>query len=560
MVRNHSKIWWIFFVLVFVSFTWSFNLKAETPPTILTAYATSVSEDSTAITDLLQLGKEGLWKPKTSDSGVQEGIYIQFTAPVAIDWIEVQAKNGVSGECRLAFYLDGKKNIIPRSKTIPKQADSERVEYWVAHQDRGNDRLFYLGARKAESYSEKEYAFLNAKVRAVYIKVAAATAVPQLATIRFYRRDQKKPLQLVAPKSVTGKAVASLMLQPQSAYGVQNLFDSRTEFAWATDGKKSDGIGETVSLQFDATQNLSGIMIWNGYQRSDTHYYANSRVAKLSVKINEQPEFTLAVADHNGLQLLRFPKLFVDVKNMTMKITGIYPGKSYKDLAISEMKLVDQENNPLLFTIPPIRQDIPQSLSKLVDIALVPYMLGIVWAKDKMDKNYTPDYESAYDYPYCSIRLRSNGSFVGYSKNNFVVEGSWEPISSGVRIFGKKYLTYSDDAVYMQNRKQNKGVKIFQDSITIYDMTKTPFAVVKKYFKTLLAERSYYQLYRRNPGTMAWWSGTKPGKVKVTGKSEKELIKACYDLAVASKAHLLVSPLFTDLFLPNEQVEQLYEY
>jgi hypothetical protein len=112
----------------------------------------------------------------------------------------------------------------------------------------------------------------------------------------------------------------------------------------------------------------------------------------------------------------------------------------------------------------------------------------------------------------------------------------------------------------MQNQKQNNGAKIFQDSITIYDLTKTPFAVVKKHLKTLLAERNYYQLHQSNSGPMIWWSGTKPhGKVKVSGKTEEELMKACYDLAVAQKAHLLVSPLFTDLFLPNDQVERLYE-
>ena len=43
--------------------------QAEPPIKILTAYATSASADSTPVTALLDVTKEGSWKPQTKDSG-----------------------------------------------------------------------------------------------------------------------------------------------------------------------------------------------------------------------------------------------------------------------------------------------------------------------------------------------------------------------------------------------------------------------------------------------------------------------------------------------------------
>ncbi len=530
-----------------------FTCYAEAPIKILTAYTTSSSADSTLITDLLDLSKEGLWKPQTKDSGSNEGIYFQFVTPVLLDWIEVKAKGGAK-KCNLDFYLDGKSNVLKKTKTDSDE-DENRVEYWVSYKDIGADRLFSLGARKGYS---SEYAPLNVKVKAVYIKISNAQSVPQIASIRFFRKGSKEPIPVEIPKFITGKVKASSTLTPESAYGIHNLFDSKNDFAWATNGKVTDGIGAEINIQFDQPQDLSGLAIWNGYQRSQTHYNANARPAKILVKINDQTEIPISLQDKMDVQKLRFPEVYANCQTLSLKVTAIYKGASYKDMVVSELEFLDRNGDPTVFSIPQVQIEVSNKLvENLLDISLAPCMLGILRVDPQNE--YATGFDMAYDYPYRSFRLRSNGSFVGYFDEGVIAEGNWEPLPDGVQIFGKKYVTYYDDSIYLQSTKRNPETKIFQDTIKVIDPAKIPYLEAKKHLKTLLSERGFYEMFPKKPGPYVWWLGIKPFyKVKITGKNEEELLKACYDKAVANKAYLLVSPLFIDLLMPSEQVEQSY--
>jgi hypothetical protein len=539
---------------------------AETPIKILTAYATSASADSKPIIALLDTGQRGSWKPQTKDAGSNEGLFFQFTAPVTIDWIEVKVKNGVAAESWLDYYLDGKRNVSGKSKqknaqNIDDLPGGDRVEYWVASKDADKDRTFILAAR-GNSYSRDDYAMLNASVKSLFIRMSFQKVTPELVSVHFFRKNVKGPLPVVIPKSVTGKVQVSSTLSPETAYGFENLFDSKLDFAWATDGKKTDGIGETINMALDTPQKLSGLKIWNGYQRSDTHYYANARPAKFSVTINEEPEFSLTVSDKMDAQELRFPKIYESVTQISIKITGIYKGKTYKDLVVSELKMLDENGNTILLSVPPVKMNITGNLlPRLMDISMAPYMLGVLREVDKSQKYYEPEYYNAYEYPHKSIRLRSNGSFVGYFNDGDIMEGNWEPLPDGVRIFGKKYATYYSNSVYMESVKKAGTAVIFQDIIKVYDITKLSYTDVRKYLKTILAERHFYEIYAKNPGLTFWWLGVEPyGRMKLEGETEEELLNACYKEAVELKAFLLVSPMFSDLFLPGEQVRQVNYY
>jgi hypothetical protein len=542
--------------------------NAEGPIKILTAYATSSSVDSKPIVTLLDTSQKGSWKPQTRDAGSNEGLFFQFTTPVTIDWIEVKVKNGAAAQNYLSYYLDGKRNV---SRKINKKASKDtgefdsgqpnRMEYWVASKDEGKDRTFILAAR-GQGYSSDDYGMLNASIKSLYLRMYFSKVTPEIVSIRFFRNDVKGPLPVVTPKFVTGKVTVTSTLSPQTAYGFENLFDSKTDFAWATDGKKTDGIGETIQIKLDTPQKLSGFKIWNGYQRSDTHYYANSRLAKLSITINDEPEFLVTVSDKMDAQDLRFPKVYESVNKISIKITDIHKGKTYKDLVVSELKMLDENGNTIILSVPPVKMNITGTLlPRLMDITIEPYMLGVLREKDPSQEYYSSASGAAYNYPHKSIRLRSNGSFVAYINDNDIMEGNWEPLADGIRIFGKKYATYYSNSIYMESTNQTSTVAIFQDVIKIIDMTKLPYNDAKKYFKTILAERQFYEIYAENPGLCFWWLGVEPfGSIKIDGKSEEELLKTCYGKAVERKAFLLVSPMFTDLFLPGEQTQQAYNY
>lgn len=542
--------------------------NAETPIKILTAYATSSSADSKPIIALLDPKQRGSWKPQTKDAGSNEGLFFQFAAPVTIDWIEVKVKNGVVADSGLDYYLDGKRNVS--RKIDHKQSENtndytsgetDRVEYWVASQDVAGDRTFILAAR-GKSYSRDDFTMLNASVKSLYIRMSFYKVTPEIVSIRFFKKNVKGPLPVVIPKFVTGKVRASSTLSPATAYGIENLFDSKLDFAWATDGKKTDGIGEIINIDLAVPQKLTGLKIWNGYQRSETHYYANARPDKLSVAINDGPEFLLTISDKMDVQELRFPKNYPSVKKLTIKISGIYKGMTYKDMVISELKLMDENGNTMILAIPPIKMNIPgKLLPRLMDISVEPYMFGVLPEEDQSKEYYDSSFNSAFNYPHKTIRLRSNGSFVGYFDDGDIMEGNWEPLADEIRIFGKKYTTYYSNSIYMESMKQKTTSVIFQDIIKIFDITKLSYNEAKKYLKTILAERHFYETYAQNPGLFFWWLGVEPyGSVKIKGENEEELLKACYKEAVELKAFLFVSPMFCDLFLPSEQVQQVYYY
>lgn len=92
-----------------------------------------------------------------------------------------------------------------------------------------------------------------------------------------------------------------------------NLFDSRYDYAWSTNGKVTSGKGESVEIKFSQTQNLTGMIVWNGYQRSEEHFKTNGRVAKMSISSGEissnrfcgKPTFRPSVCGHRLLEMTK---------------------------------------------------------------------------------------------------------------------------------------------------------------------------------------------------------------------------------------------------------------
>jgi len=85
------------------------------------------------------------------------------------------------------------------------------------------------------------------------------------------------------------------------SYGVRNLFDSRGEFAWA-EGDKGNGIGQSLSIQFQDEQTITALEIMNGYQRSEKHFTANTRAKTLIMSDESSKQSSLTLADAQGEQ------------------------------------------------------------------------------------------------------------------------------------------------------------------------------------------------------------------------------------------------------------------
>ncbi|XDD51956.1 hypothetical protein AB3N59_07990 [Leptospira sp. WS92.C1] len=189
-----------------------------------------------------------------------------------------------------------------------------------------------------------------------------------IGEVRFY--DEKdKQFSLKLPKIVEGSAKASETLSPVLSYDVMNLFDSRYEYAWASDNK---GKGLTLDFRFKESQRINQIKIWNGYQRSDQHCYSNGRLKEATLTGDNGYVQKIQVQDILGPQVIQLEKTF-EGTSLRLTVTDIFAGKLYKGLVLSEIRF-GKDNDWLL--INPISRS--QSIARANHLQFTPPNLDLI--------------------------------------------------------------------------------------------------------------------------------------------------------------------------------------
>ncbi|TGJ98488.1 hypothetical protein EHQ53_01840 [Leptospira langatensis] len=156
--------------------------------------------------------------------------------------------------------------------------------------------------------------------------------------INFYDEKGSK-MRWKGPKVVEASVKASETAKPNLSYDVMNLFDSRYEYAWASDKR---GKGVILDFSFKEKQKITSIKIWNGYQRSDRHCQTNGRLKTATLTGDGGYSEKIEVQDILGPQTIHLPKPF-EGNNLRLTVDSIYEGKDYKGLVISEIRFSDGE-------------------------------------------------------------------------------------------------------------------------------------------------------------------------------------------------------------------------
>lgn len=477
-------------VSVFILAAWlatTIQAEASDRPVIIAASGTSYAEGSSSIICLLNPSCQGYWSPRSLDAGSGEGIYLRFKDTTLFNFIEISVEEPLPEALDFQIFLDAHSSQrlgVIREKD--QGEDDGHVKIITVHRisDEVDKPITYLVSALLLGKDDEHPQPLDYRGRSVFIKLAPVQTepkeqtAPKITSIRFFdqrqwpgepdRQDQSaEPMALELPVPVPAQAEATSTLEPALAYNVSKLFDSQPDMAWSTDGKKSSGVGESILLRFEAEQEIHGLMLWNGYQRSDTHYKANGRVKAL--RLADQ---TIRVKDQQGPQIVRLPKP-VKAAEVSLEISEIYPGGSYKDVLISEMRFIGPDDQIILPWLPDQTLTLPPELEKVVDRSFVPILHEV----GPFDAGPGDCGEGCVYYD-SSLRLRSNGSFVIYTytwgeegpDQNIVVEGNWEALADGdLRLFGKKYQTsiWSNFSSYLQDdpkARKNKSAapRIFQ--------------------------------------------------------------------------------------------------
>ena len=428
--------------------------EANLPPATYLegAYATSNTVGK-GLENLFDSNPATQWQ-SLPGTGPDEGIMLYFQNALPLASVEIIAAEG-------SFAKDLPQNEAPIVVyTNGQVANSGHPNARIAVEQNGLVKSLFI---RFSATGKEERETLRAGVNRFSYPSYAFIAISDLKVVT----DKGETLRLVPPRRIKGSITASSMLAPEVAYSPANLFDSRKEFAWA-EAAVSSGEGETLTFEFGEPVNITAIQIWNGYQRSDEHFSANTRLRDFDFGENGGPTRTYTLRDTKAGQKIEL-QAPAKGSSFALKIKSVYPGKRYKDLAISDILFFNGAQPFVLHsTLPEKYQAALRSKGAGSPIATL---------LDKRISNQVSEDVSEGDnfLTSNSLILRSDGTFVYYSENSSggnldissIADGNWEMLSSAqIKVFGKWTDQVNWPEYYKGNTPQSP-TRIFNDVLTI---------------------------------------------------------------------------------------------
>lgn len=521
----------------------SFPIQAK-EARLLAASATSSAPGAADVTCLLDDHCQGEWTPDSRDEGIDEGLYFQFDEEIDLESIEMIVQKSTNGyDYKFPLYVNGKTSS-PDGRTFNLEAQSGK---------KPDDRLF-----KAN---------VATKARSIFIKIGkpyrSGGGKQRVKSIKLFKRVMsnvpgeytQEQIKLALPVVAKSKVSATSVLVPETAYQPANMFDSRYDFAWSTNGKLNDGVGESFELELSSPLSLSGLLVWNGYQRSATHFKKNGRVKHIQITTDSGKKQTISLADVQGVQKVAFKEKLNNVKKLRFKIEGVYAGTRYKDVLISELRLLGTDGKIVHPEVKASKVAIPKGIKDFVGRSWSSFLHGVI-LEDKYDCN-----EKCFN---TRIRMRENGSFVIYrdfaygasndgSVQANIMEGNWVNEQKGrIRIFGKRYTSELKSSDYMNNKSGGTvSAKIFQSYLTIKRFSDLSAKEKKGLYQYLSKNRG---MPKTNGEKLRWDNLHNSEDSKISGNKKSEMLKSLEEYLTRANPYYIKSSVLTDLLLPTANV------
>ncbi len=415
-------------------------------------YATS-SAAGKGIENLFDNDPNTLWQTLPG-TGPDEGIMLYFQNALPITSMEIVAAEG-------SFNKDIPETEPPiQIYTNGQVANTGQPNVWMSTTENGLVKSLYI---RFLSTGKEETETLQKGINRHSFPKDAFVAIREIKIVN----DKGETLRLVPPQRLKGSLTASSTLAPEAAYSSANLFDSRKEFAWA-EGAASAGEGEVLTFEFDNAVNITAIQIWNGYQRSDEHFAANTRVRdfEFAAKGGSGQSYTLRDTKAGQKIELQSP---AKGSAFELKIKSAYKGKSYKDLAISDIVFYDGERPFVL------QSTLPEKYQATLRTKAASSPIAALLNKRISNAIIEDVTEGDVFFNANSLILRSDGTFVYYSESSSggnldistIADGNWELLSdTQVKIFGK-WTDQVNWPEYYEGNTQKTPTRIFNDVLTV---------------------------------------------------------------------------------------------
>lgn len=428
----------------------------DRPPVYLEGlYATS-SNPRKEVYDLFDNDPATGWQTKYG-AGPDEGIMLYFTNALPLQSVRIIAEeeNYHGGDDFVQVYVNGTPGASGKpGENIPLGEKPVKALYL---------RFVKTGLEKTVSRSKD-----GAEIQLKSFPADAFIGIKELTVFN----DKGKPVRLVAPDRIRGTLTTSSTLEPEQAYSPANLFDARKEFVWVEGNKNTAGEGESITFEFAKDVNISAIQVWNGYQRSDEHFSANARLRDFSFGAGDNaPTYTLRDTKAGQKIALSTP---AQGRKFVLKIKSVYPGRKYKDMAISDILFFDGEK-PFVLT-----SELPELYTRELRRKLETSPLDQL-----LDHRVSNLVNEADVQTEQSLILRSDGTFVLYSadimpddtESQTLADGNWElirsdPATAILKVFGR-WNNVSDFIELYKGTTTQDVTRIFSDELVIENNTIT---------------------------------------------------------------------------------------
>jgi hypothetical protein len=120
-------------------------------------------------------------------------------------------------------------------------------------------------------------------------------------------------------------------------YSERHLIDSDLDVCWAVG---ENGIGHWFEIALEKEEDISEIVLFNGYAKSEKLFKANARIKSAQLTIDDSIHIELEFKDQFYPTVVEVDKLMTKVRFV---INAAYPGSKYEDLCVSEIAFIRRD-------------------------------------------------------------------------------------------------------------------------------------------------------------------------------------------------------------------------
>lgn len=433
----------------------------------LYATSTSLPLSEFAVENVFDGDRNTVWKTPQG-AGPNEGIMIYFSEPTYVSKVSAEflVETGLSRVISMEVYGDGR-------------------SFWTGQNINQELSFLYIKIARAQESQRIESTIDGKQYSRNKFSSTTSVAIKELSLFD----QQGLTYKINPPKLVKGSINSTSNLKPKLAYGAANLMDSRKDLGWA-ENKPGNGIGEEISFSLSEPIKISKLKIWNGYQRSPTHFSGNARLKlfEFGVKGTELSQYS--IEDITAGQFIDLASI-IEGREFILRVIDAYPGDKYKDLVISEIKFFHEDIPIVIKTNAEENRMIAMRKKSPLTQSFLDHSFQVSMSQ-KIERETGKEYYSEYMWESKSLSLRSNNTFVLYIRESLSIEeyngdtnyenyendskeviadGNWELKEEAgdyikIRIFGKIYSPTSMAELY-QGDVSSDNVRIFQDYLTL---------------------------------------------------------------------------------------------